>query len=65
MLTGIVTPEDAVLSKIEWARRAGDSERQIADAAGVLAVNPSLDRAYIERWAQELGLIDLWRRIEV
>jgi hypothetical protein len=59
----IVTPEDAVLSKLEWARRAGDSERQIADAAGVVAVNPSLDRAYIERWADELGVLDLWRRI--
>jgi hypothetical protein len=59
----IVTPEDAVLSKLEWARRAGDSERQIADAAGVLAVNPSLDRVYIERWALELGVLDLWRRI--
>jgi hypothetical protein len=59
----IVTAEDAVLSKLEWARRAGDSERQLADAAGVLAVNPSLDRAYIERWAEELGVSDLWRRI--
>jgi hypothetical protein len=59
----IVTPEDAVLSKLEWARRAGDSERQIADAAGVVAVKASLDRAYIERWAQELGVIDLWRGI--
>jgi hypothetical protein len=59
----IVTPEDSVLSKLEWARRAGDSERQLADAAGVLAVNVSLDRAYVERWARELGVSDLWHRI--
>jgi hypothetical protein len=26
-----------VLSKLEWARLAGDSERQLADAAGVVA----------------------------
>ena len=52
-----------MLSKLEWARRAGDSERQLADAAGVLAVNPSLDRAYIEHWARELGVCDLWHRI--
>ena len=59
----IVTPEDAVLSKLEWARRAGDSERQIADAAGVLSINRLLDRAYVERWAQRLGVLDLWHRI--
>lgn len=29
----IVTPEDAILSKLEWARHSGDSEKQIADAA--------------------------------
>jgi hypothetical protein len=59
----MVTAEDAVLSKLEWARAAGDSERQLADAAGVLAVTPTLDAAYIERWADELGVSDLWRRI--
>jgi hypothetical protein len=52
-----------VLSKLEWARRAGDSERQLADAAGVVAVNPTLDRAYIERWAEQLGVADLWSRL--
>ena len=59
----IVTPEDAILSKLEWARKAGDSEKQLADAAGVLQLNQSLDRAYIERWAQELGVTDLWLRL--
>jgi hypothetical protein len=59
----VVTPEDAILSKLEWARRSGDSERQLADAAGVLAVHPSLDRRYIERWAVDLGVSDLWRQI--
>lgn len=60
----IVTPEDAILSKLEWARGAGDSEKQLEDAAGVIALNRSLDRAYIERWAQELGVTDLWRRLD-
>lgn len=59
----IVSAEDSVLSKLEWARAAGDSERQLSDAAGVVAVNRSLDRAYIERWAVELGVVDLWRRV--
>jgi hypothetical protein len=33
------------------------------DAAGVLAVNPGPDRSYVEHWAQELGVADLWRRV--
>ena len=59
----IVTPEDAILSKLEWARRSGDSEKQLADTAGVLDLNPSIDRGYIEHWAGQLGVSDLWRRI--
>ena len=59
----IVTPEDAILSKLEWARKSGDSERQLADAVGVLDLNRSVDRRYIERWANELGVTDLWRRV--
>lgn len=59
----MVTAEDAILSKLEWARRSGDSERQLQDAAGVLELNPSIDREYISKWAAELGISDLWSRI--
>lgn len=61
----VVSAEDAVLSKLEWARAAGDSERQLADAAGIVAVNRALDRTYIEHWAAELGVLDLWRRLAI
>jgi hypothetical protein len=59
----IVSPEDAILSKLEWAKRSGDSERQMRDAAGVLDINPALDRSYIERWAADLGVLDLWQTL--
>ena len=59
----LASAEDTILSKLEWARKAGHSEKQIDDAAGVLAVNPGIDRAYVERWADELGVLDLWREI--
>ena len=59
----VVAPEDAILSKLEWAQRSGDSQRQLRDAAGVLDVNPQVDRAYIERWARELGVLELWTTI--
>jgi hypothetical protein len=61
----LVTPEDAILSKLEWARRSGESERQLRDARGVLELNPTLDRHYIDHWAAELGVEDLWRRVAV
>jgi hypothetical protein len=59
----LASPEDTILSKLEWAKKAGRSEKQIEDAAGVLAVNPGIDRGYVERWAGELGVLDLWREI--
>lgn len=59
----LVTPEDAILSKLEWAKQSGESERQLRDAQGVLELNPSLDRQYIEHWAVALGVNDLWRRM--
>ena len=58
-----VTAEDSVLSKLEWARQSGDSERQLRDAAGVVELNPTLDREYVHRWAAQLGIADLWERI--
>jgi hypothetical protein len=58
----MVTPEDSILSKLEWARRA-DSERQLQDAAAIAEMNPSLDRGYIARWAETLGVLDLWKAI--
>lgn len=59
----VVSPEDAVLSKLEWARKSGDSERQLGDAAGVIEMNPSVDRDYIDRWARALGVSDLWQQL--
>ena len=60
----LATPEDTIVSKLEWARRGGGSAKQLADVAGVLEVSGTgLDRDYIERWARELGVLDLWRRV--
>ena len=52
----VATPEDVILSKLEWARDAG-SERQYQDAVGVAVVRwDELDRPYLEKWARELGV---------
>jgi hypothetical protein len=60
----LATPEDTVLSKLEWAKKSGASEKQLTDVAGVVEVNGNrLDREYVERWARELDVLDLWRRV--
>lgn len=62
----VASPEDSILSKLEWSRKAGESNVQLADAAGVARVaGDRLDVAYVERWAAELGVLDLWKRIAV
>ena len=59
----LASPEDTVLSKLEWAKKGGGSDRQVADVAGIIAVKAEgLDREYIERWAAILDVLDLWRR---
>lgn len=63
-LFAIASPEDTVLSKLEWYREGGEqSERQWTDIVGVLRVQgDTLDRVYLSSWAERLGIADLLRR---
>src|SRR5256885_7457923 len=52
----IASPEDVILHKLLW-NEITPSERQLGDAAGVVAVQgESLDRAYLLKWADGLGV---------
>ena len=52
----ISTAEDVILHKLVW-NRISPSNRQLSDAAGVVAVQAdALDKSYLKHWAQELGL---------
>ncbi|MBI4161016.1 MAG: hypothetical protein HY509_01050 [Acidobacteria bacterium] len=59
----LATPEDTILSKLEWARKSGESEKQLYDVAGIIGVTTDLDREYIARWAKDLGVLDLWETV--
>lgn len=60
----VATAEDVVLQKLRWYRQGGElSERQWLDVLGVLKVQkPTIDRAYMDGWAVELGVADLLAR---
>lgn len=60
----LASPEDVILNKLEWFRLGDEvSERQWGDAMGVLKVQQGrLDEAYLDRWANELGVADLLER---
>jgi hypothetical protein len=56
-------PEDTILAKLEWPKM-GESERQFNDALNVARVQyEDLDRAYLSKWAKELGIVDLLQRL--
>jgi len=59
----IVSPEDAVLSKLEWAKE-WQSERQLQDALGIIVTQgESLDIRYLREWAAPLGVTVLLERL--
>jgi hypothetical protein len=55
--------EDVILKKLE-AYREGGSEKHLRDIGGVVRITSDhLDRAYIEQWADRLGVADIWQEI--
>jgi hypothetical protein len=56
----VASPEDVIVSKLEWAK-LGASARQLRDVAEVVAAQGDvLDLAYIERWVAALDLGAEW-----
>jgi hypothetical protein len=59
----IVSPEDLLLSKLDWLKDSR-SEMQFKDIANLIASVPKLDWAYIHDWAQHLGIHHLLKEIQ-
>jgi hypothetical protein len=54
----IATAEDVILHKLLW-NLISPSDRQLGDAAGVIAVQAdALDNGYLHRWARELQVTE-------
>ncbi len=58
------SPEDTILSKLEWYRLGGEvSDRQWRDILGVMKTRAGeLDLDYLRKWANELKVPDLLQR---
>lgn len=59
----VARPEDIILGKMQYYRQGG-SEKHLRDIAGILKVlDENVDRAYVARWSEELGLTEIWNAI--
>ncbi len=58
-LLWIVSPEDLIISKLDWAKESR-SEMQLLDVKNLLACVADLDEPYLHRWIKELGLDNLY-----
>ena len=61
----VASPEDNILSKLEWYRLGGEiSDRQWQDVLNVLKIQGDrIDREYLVHWAEALGVSDLLARV--
>jgi hypothetical protein len=60
-----LSPEDVILYKLSYYRLGGEvSQKHPIDISKMLAVlGAGLDLAYIEHWAKEIGVADLWQAL--
>ena len=56
--TPVASPEDVILSKLEW-NKLTPSERQVTDALSIVLVQGAkLDLVYLRKWAPHLGVAE-------
>ncbi len=59
----IAAAEDVLFHKLRW-HKMSPTDRQLTDARGILLVSGDiLDHAYIEYWAERIGVTDLLRTV--
>jgi len=63
METWVVSPEDLILAKLVWSKDS-HSEMQLGDIRDLLTSVKNLDRAYVVKWADLLGIRPLLEAAE-
>jgi hypothetical protein len=64
LLLSVSSPEDTILMKLKWAESMGGSEKQFGDALAVYEVQHAiLENAYLDEWADELGVSHLLEKL--
>jgi len=62
-LVNISSPEDVIIMKMKYFKE-GESEKHIRDITSMLKISgDSIDRGYVEKWAEKLNLRDIWKAI--
>ncbi len=60
----VQSPEDVILSKLQWSKLSGGSEKQFTDALRVYEVQQqSLDHEYLIKWVSYLAVDELLKRL--
>jgi hypothetical protein len=56
-------PEDVILGKL-WYYQVGGSEKHLRDIAAMLQLSgDEIDMGYIEHWARQLGVTEVWQTV--
>jgi hypothetical protein len=59
----VAAPEDVILGKL-WYYQEGGSDKHLRDIAAMMQVSgDEIDTGYVDHWAQELGVRDLWQAV--
>jgi hypothetical protein len=59
----VAAPEDVIIGKL-WYFSEGGGDRHLRDITGILRISAEeVDRNEIERWADELGYLEIWRQV--
>lgn len=58
----VVSPEDLILSKLDWAGESR-SALHLRDVRNVIAAQSSLDWPYVEAWAARIGVLELLNEV--
>lgn len=60
----VISSEDLLISKLQWSKSAGGSERQIMDCISIYKLNrDDLDMDYIKKWIEALNIEDEFKKV--